>query len=323
VVRAVDLDEHAAGRVCKIDAAGPPRHAHLWAQAGTQARGTHSSKHPALQGCGPRPLPRCPQRLVRRAIAAHQVEGAADSAGGAQAKVLAAAEAVVQLHPFGVLADRHAGPTLHQHKRTVTANPQPWVAGVQERGEMQGADQCRPPHRLMPLPLRAQVGGGERAVHTSSQEWEQCVLKALAYELDQAGITNPIVSFDHATIHSPEAFQRAFAGWTGRRSAERMPLAPRMPDGNKVVEHVFPHLKRAFFAKVIARRGRRITPRGAQTMLIEAFTECVKAESILLDAKSLPLTMKIISTRAGDVFPWGNGQSYEGTGGGWPPARHR
>jgi hypothetical protein len=175
----------------------------------------------------------------------------------------------------------------------------------------------------MPPPLRAQVSDGKKAVHTSAQEWEQCVLTALAYELNQNGIKNPIISFDHATIHPIEAFQRAFASWTGRRSAERMPLAPRMPDGNKVVEHVFPHLKRALFAKMVAERGRRITARRAQRMLIAAFNECVNAKSIMRDAQTLPLTMKIIATDAGVVFRWHNGESYVGTGGGWPPAPHR
>lgn len=175
----------------------------------------------------------------------------------------------------------------------------------------------------MRLPLRAQVQGGGRAVHTSTQEWEHGVLKGLAYELEKHGIQNPIISFDHATIHSDAAFQRAFRDWTGARSVQRMPLAPRMPDGNKVADHALSNLKSAFFTELLTERRGKFDAKRAQDILVDVFARAITADSILRDTESLPLTMKIIAAPKGEVFQWETGEFYTGTGGGWPPARHR
>lgn len=103
----------------------------------------------------------------------------------------------------------------------------------------------------------------------------------------------------------------------------RMPLAPRMPDGHKVVEHVFPNLKSSFFKKLIDVGAANIDSKKAQDLLVEVFESKVTADSISHDTQTLPLTMKMIAKDKGKVFEFGNGQYYTGTGGGWPPKRFR
>lgn len=96
-----------------------------------------------------------------------------------------------------------------------------------------------------------------------------------------------------------------------------------MPDGHKVVEHVFPNLKSSFFKKLIDVGAANIDSKKAQDLLVEVFESKVTADSISHDTQTLPLTMKMIAKDKGKVFEFGNGQYDTGTGGGWPPKRFR
>ncbi len=129
-----------------------------------------------------------------------------------------------------------------------------------------------------------------------------------------------MISYDHATIHADAAFAKVFAG--GR--VKRAPLAPRMPDGNKVVEHVFPDLKAKFFTRLVAKGGRFVDAKAAQNLLFNTFEEQITIKQIQEDTKGLPLTMKMIATDEGQAFLWPqNGKTYYGTGGNWAKRGHR
>ncbi|KAI8462201.1 MAG: hypothetical protein J3K34DRAFT_504301, partial [Monoraphidium minutum] len=157
-----------------------------------------------------------------------------------------------------------------------------------------------------------QTGEGEKARATTASELE-AVLGALAWECNQKDLLKPVLSFDHATTHIAADVAAAFAAVTPRVTPEVAPLAPRMPDGNKVVEHRFPTVRAEFFDRVLSARTNSVTAVRAQRMLREAAAASITAAGVARDAASLPLTMKIISHARGVTFTH-DGSSYTGTG---------
>lgn len=152
------------------------------------------------------------------------------------------------------------------------------------------------------------------------------MLGVLALLCRDLGLWKPVLSYDNAPIHNVDpvcAFARTTSDGAGLVTPEREPLAGKMPDGNKVIEHCFPTVRSALFKSIVQQPANSVTARKAQQLLeqvIEVGT--IAPASVAKDALTLPLTMKIIAHDKCQAFEH-NGESYIGTGGDWPRKQHR
>lgn len=105
--------------------------------------------------------------------------------------------------------------------------------------------------------------------------------------------------------------------------AEKVPLAPYMPDGHKVIEHVFAIAKHKLVEAIYSIGNQQLTPILAQQLVHWCFQQVVTAQSVSADADSLPLTYEVIATPANQMFMGPDGRLHEGTGGNWAPKRYR
>ena len=107
----------------------------------------------------------------------------------------------------------------------------------------------------------------------------------------------------------------------GMQPQDRVPLAPHMPDGHKVIEHVVHQVKSQFWASLYE-MGDVNTDAEAQARLVQVFFN-ISTTSILQDVQSLPVTYQIIATDEGVAFLGIDGRQHVGTGSDWPPSAYR
>jgi hypothetical protein len=137
--------------------------------------------------------------------------------------------------------------------------------------------------------------------------------------LQQRGLT-PRISYDNNKIQ-----KNADLGQMGVLPEERVPLAPYMPDGHKVIEHVFARAKYKLVEQVysLGSAADRITAADAQQMVKDVISMVTTPAQIRADVDSLPLTYEVIARPRGQLFQSRDGKWHRGTGGDWPPKIYR
>ena len=137
--------------------------------------------------------------------------------------------------------------------------------------------------------------------------------------LQQRGFT-PRISWDNNKIQ-----KNADLGQMGVLPEEKVPLAPYMPDGHKVIEHVFARAKHELVEQVyqLGSEADRITAADAQRMVRNALSKVATPAQIKKDVDSLPLTYEVIARPRGQLFLGRDGKWHRGTGGDWPPKIYR
>jgi hypothetical protein len=167
----------------------------------------------------------------------------------------------------------------------------------------------------------------KKAKSTTQMEFEdnvrafwQWAKTALALECQRLGLQGviPRISWDNNRIQ-----KNADLGRMGVDPAEKVPLAPYMPDGHKVIEHVFAVVKHKLVDAIYSIGNQRLTPIFAQQLVLWCFQQAISAQSVSRDADTLPLTYEVIATPAGQMFMGPDGRLHEGTGGDWAPKRYR
>jgi hypothetical protein len=177
---------------------------------------------------------------------------------------------------------------------------------------------------LLLLLLLLQIADGTRkAKSTTRREFEDLMVifvKDAKDRLAAHGLEAKF-SYDNNKIQATADLRRMGVG-----EGEKVPLAPYMPDGHKVIEHAVGNVKRAVQAMLYGEgwldRRRDFTPSVAQELVKEAFKGLSK-EGIREDIESLPSTYLVISAPRGAVVQAPNGKLYKGTGGDWAPAELR
>lgn len=131
----------------------------------------------------------------------------------------------------------------------------------------------------------------------------------------------PKFSFDNASTQA--TVDLAAMGMT---EAERVPLAPYMPDGHQVIEHAFANLKRDLWNNIYE-YGAPANAAAAQTRVQEVFMTLDadrKADSIYANVHGkLIRCYQVVSTAKGLTFEGLNGKVLEGSGGDWARAVDR
>lgn len=95
------------------------------------------------------------------------------------------------------------------------------------------------------------------------------------------------------------------------------------PDCNRAVEHQFANGKGRlccglYHAKAVINSGQEL-----QKALLDAFVKRMTSGSVAADVATLPLLWKILSTNEGVRVCEDGGETYVGTGGGWPASPYR
>lgn len=145
------------------------------------------------------------------------------------------------------------------------------------------------------------------------------MLRVIDWACKQLGLLHPVYSIDNASPHAASLRRGTVRGVP----FEHVHLPAHAPDMNKVVEHMFPILRRKLHDAIYSLpHPHTLTARQAQALLWDVF-EHIDPSSIAADVASLPLTLKVIATEAGHHFRWSDGTTHIGSGGNWPDRRYR
>jgi len=107
----------------------------------------------------------------------------------------------------------------------------------------------------------------------------------------------------------------------GLDPSQRLPLPPYSPYLHKVPEHLIGRCKRDFMGALLVHPHVR-TASEMQDLLRHVALN-MPQQHIIDDVCTLKLTYKMVATPKGQEFAWGDGKTYVGTGGDWPPHRFR
>lgn len=163
-----------------------------------------------------------------------------------------------------------------------------------------------------------QTKKGKEAGSITEHEFEY-VMAAIAYEAEQAGISNPIFVADNASVHTAMGPKSP----NPRLRFPRWAIPAKSPDMNKPAEHAIAQTKAAFYRKLYESSHRKLTGKLAQELMQAAFKESNKRSSVAADVQTCALTLEVIATPEGQQFVDSLGHYHVGTGGNWPPKRYR
>lgn len=122
------------------------------------------------------------------------------------------------------------------------------------------------------------------------------------------------LSFDNPSIHNlrDEDFPAGF---------HRVPLSKYSPDIHKVIEHTFARWKTEvhglIYRECVLRGITEPSILQLQSILERALATVTKPATIAADQATLPVTLRMIATAAGQEFTMPDGRQYSGTGGNW------